>query len=737
MTERVLQTGKIPFSIEGRILRELGERLVKQPEVALLELIKNSYDADATNCAVSTGFNGSLIVRDDGIGMTLDQFATGWMRIGTSSKKDHPFSSRFHRPITGEKGIGRFAVRCLGRRLSLETVAEDSRLNARTRLKADFDWEEFDRHEDLGEISVEYSLTEVDHDIRLGTMLHISRPQSSVARIDWKQVATGAIGVVSADRALIPKNLTGYARGDHEDPGFALDIEGLADSEADLAKSILDHFALRAVMELKDDRLKLEIFRGQDRDPYLQVRDRYPSETGPIFADLRFFPRRSGTFRDAPVDGRRAYTWVRANSGVIVFDRGFQVRPYGTGGDDWLMLVADAARNWRHPRSTISEKHFPMTKEAQAAPAENWMLRLPEYAQLVGAVHVQGARSTNRDPAGLIAAADREGFIDNDAFRQLFDLVRGAVEAIAFGDRQIQLDEARIKAEVALEQSRAETRAAIQEINADPNLSPSQRHRIVAMLQSSQEQIEHQAESAKEREQQLEIMSLLGVIGGFMTHEFGVAISELRQAQRELDHVAQEIPRFGEFASKFRQHAEALEAFVAYSRAYVQGARGKPSKPYAARPRITQVIKVFGRYALDRDIETEVGVEPDVMVPLIPAALYNGVAQNLYTNALKAVTARADGDRKIAIRAWNDRHFHRLQVSDTGIGVPAPVRERIFDPLFTTTDSRRDPLGSGMGLGLALVKRGAEAFGGKAEMVDPPAGFATCMEVRFPLKEAE
>ena len=48
----ILDTGTLQFTIESRILRELGERLVKQPEVALLELVKNSYDADATACEI-------------------------------------------------------------------------------------------------------------------------------------------------------------------------------------------------------------------------------------------------------------------------------------------------------------------------------------------------------------------------------------------------------------------------------------------------------------------------------------------------------------------------------------------------------------------------------------------------------------------------------------------------------------------------------------------------------------
>ena len=57
-------------------------------------------------------------------------------------------------------------------------------------------------------------------------------------------------------------------------------------------------------------------------------------------------------------------------------------------------------------------------------------------------------------------------------------------------------------------------------------------------------------------------------------------------------------------------------------------ARGLPSKPYPVRPRLTQVKRLFARYAEDRRIAIEIGVEPDVMAPLVPVSLYNGIAQN-------------------------------------------------------------------------------------------------------------
>lgn len=729
----VLEQDSLPFSIESRILRELGERLVRQPEVALLELIKNSYDADATRCTIAVE-DEAIIVADDGVGMTRDVFANAWMRIGTSSKERNEESPRFRREITGEKGIGRFAVRFLGLELNLDSIAYDETRKCKTRLTADFHWAQFDQSEDLGKIEVPYELTKVDGDTPTGTTLSISSLRDGAHDLDWKKIRTGSIGVVSAVRSLLT-NDPHAGQGQEEDPGFVL-VSKQDEEDVDLSSALLAKFVLRATVEMTGKRLSIRVYRNDQKKPYIAMSDAYDNLIGSLRADIRFFPRRPGTFSGAAVDGRTAYTWVRQNSGVKVFDRGFQVQPYGEEGDDWLYLVRDAARNERHPQSGITEKHFPMTKEVQGSPKTNWMLRLPQSAQLIGAVEVRGRRSRTGSQTGLVAAADREGFISNDAYTQLVDIIRGAVEMIAVADRQLQQEEDAADAQRLLEKGRQETAAAVEEIEADPNLTRSQKSRIIAMLAESQERIERQEAGSREREQQLEVMSLLGVIGGFMTHEFGTAIAELRDAEQELRALARENPAFEARAKRFATHVAKLEGFVSYSELYIRGARGAPAKPYPVRPRLTQVTKLFSQYARDRKIDIEIGVEPDVMAPMVPVSLYNGIAQNLLTNALKAVTASTDqSNRTIALRAWNEGNRHYLQVSDTGIGIPAPVRNLIFDPLFTTTESRSDPLGSGMGLGLALVQRGAAAFGGVAQLTDPPPGFTTCVEVQFPLSE--
>ncbi len=112
IAKKELDNGTIPFQAEGRLLQELGLRLVAKPEVALVELIKNSYDADSAMCTVRLENAGkTLVIADEGHGMTIADFKTKWMRIATSSKLAGATSPKYHRPLTGAKGIGRFAVR--------------------------------------------------------------------------------------------------------------------------------------------------------------------------------------------------------------------------------------------------------------------------------------------------------------------------------------------------------------------------------------------------------------------------------------------------------------------------------------------------------------------------------------------------------------------------------------------------------------------------------------------------
>ena len=738
-----LERGTLSFTIESRILRELGERLVKQPEVAVIELIKNAYDADATVCNINYEPRHSITIADNGGGMTLKRFATSWMRIGTSSKEGVNVSAKFGRLVTGEKGIGRFAVRFLGRKLHLESVSFDPDLKRRTKLIADFDWPQFDQHEDLGKVRVPYRLEEAQEDAQSGTTLTIHQLREEAERLDLRRIRTGSLSILTPLRSLLREHSEREgSRGRQIDPGFSLKIgsEESDEEESDVALEILNHFVFRAQLEVSGRKLRLRVYRRGSEEPYYQVEDTIENHVGDVYSDLRWFPRRGGTFRGLSVDGRVAQRWVIENGGVAVFDRNFRVQPYGSLSDDWLQLQADVARRRREPRSPLAQKHFPMAAQVKSSTAENWMLRLPQSAQLVGFVQVDARHSQtlSRGRTGLVASADREGFVENEAFNELRLMVRGAVEAMAFSDRRAQQEQEKAKHRELLASIRRETRSAIAEIEANPLITAAQKSRIVTALAETQTLATQHQEATYEREQQLEVMSLLGVVAGFMTHEFGSALHELETTHKELLIISKQHPKLSGAAASFATHIRNLREFVTYSSGYIRGAKARPAKPYPAKPRLAQVKRIFGRYAEERNIEVEIEAEANLDAPMVPPALYNGLALNLYTNALKAVTAKAGRKAgKICFRARNTDRWHILEVLDTGIGIPSALHERVFDPLFTTTtNSDRDPLGSGMGLGLALVRRGAEAFGGKAEVIAAPSDYSTCIQIRLPLSQS-
>ena len=131
-------------------------------------------------------------------------------------------------------------------------------------------------------------------------------------------------------------------------------------------------------------------------------------------------------------------------------------------------------------------------------------------------------------------------------------------------------------------------------------------------------------------------------------------------------------------------------------------------------------------------------IASDIESSPVPVTIYSGILLNLLTNALKALIASKSSvrDLKVCFRAWNEKGKHIIEVLDNGIGIPETMRNRVWEPLYTTTSDSGNPLGSGMGLGLALVKQVVADLGGSIVLVYPaPAGFNTCFRVTLPFNK--
>jgi hypothetical protein len=119
----------VGFSVDTGLFRQLGELLVGRDATAIAKLVNNAYDADATEVVLTaTGLEderaGTLTLVDDGIGMTLEQFGRGFLRVAARTKiSEGRVSPVFGRRYTGEKGVGRLAAHKLAAQVRIRSIA--------------------------------------------------------------------------------------------------------------------------------------------------------------------------------------------------------------------------------------------------------------------------------------------------------------------------------------------------------------------------------------------------------------------------------------------------------------------------------------------------------------------------------------------------------------------------------------------------------------------------------------
>ncbi len=156
------------FDINAAVVRQLGDELVSDEVTALVELVKNAYDADATYAAVVVNTNdppplqdtpfkkasGFISIEDDGFGMSREEIEAGWLVISLSTKRGMKrrgeTTPRGRTPL-GDKGLGRLSTQKLGHNLEMVTC-KDGKTET---LHVSFSWSEFTDERSLGSVPVQ------------------------------------------------------------------------------------------------------------------------------------------------------------------------------------------------------------------------------------------------------------------------------------------------------------------------------------------------------------------------------------------------------------------------------------------------------------------------------------------------------------------------------------------------------------------------------------------------------
>ncbi|MDZ4821237.1 MAG: sensor histidine kinase [Planctomycetota bacterium] len=726
------------FHTQGRLLQELGERLVARADVALTELIKNSYDADAQSCTVRLS-GDTLAITDDGHGMSEEEFLAKWMEIATPDKQRHRQSRKYKRSVTGSKGIGRFAVRFLGLKLELATVASVG-TGGKQRLSITFDWAALDRVPHLQDARIPYQVSQVSVDTPTGTSLTISKLRNPAEIQITKELRTDLLAVANAYTGLKRGRFTSTGPS-ADDPGFKIILpDTAAEDDSDLTNKLLNNAFARLTIDCRKTGVRIEI---HDKAHKLLLRRtiRRPSAiSNGFFADIRYFPRRKGMFVGSGVDGRVAWGWIRdnKNNGIGIVDHGFRIRPYGFGEDDWLQLGYDAGHRRREWRIAFMEKNYKIPAAAASKAKLNPMLYLPNSHQLVGAVFVESVSASKpKSQEDLTPSMDREGFVDNEAFTELRNYVRTGLELLAFVDHREQRRAEKRKRNADARALRKDFKSAVEYIEAVPGLKKADRVAVVERFQQLSKELEDTEEYFRVGTAKLEMMGLLGVMAGFVTHEMERVLHGLEEILKKVANLERKDHSLASVRKEIESAIETVGGQLDYSTAFIAAVHDsqKPPGTYYSRASAQMVVKQFHSFTTKRGIEVTVDIDAKVKAPPVPKALYNGIVMNLFTNALKAAVGGETASKtpRVIIKGWYDGGNHVLEVADTGIGIPPSIQKRIWDPLFTTTSAADfNPLGSGMGLGLTLVKQLMTDVSGRISLVDPPPGFSTCFRATFP-----
>ena len=146
------------FKPRARLLLQLGDQLIKNESIALLELTKNAYDADASKVDIIMRHpdsieEGTIEIEDDGFGMTPDIVENVWLEPGSNYKQEQ-FAERRLTPIyqrlpIGEKGIGRFGAHKLGNLIEMTTKSANA-----NEVFVRIDWTQFAEHRYLEEVPI-------------------------------------------------------------------------------------------------------------------------------------------------------------------------------------------------------------------------------------------------------------------------------------------------------------------------------------------------------------------------------------------------------------------------------------------------------------------------------------------------------------------------------------------------------------------------------------------------------
>ena len=363
------KAGTSIFRPRARLIKTLGEELISSDIVGVIELVKNSYDADAEVVEISIAGDvvtrpdpdakgkkkksqpekyirregASMVVWDSGCGMSLDTILKAWMEPATISKKTNKFSHSKTRKFTGEKGIGRFATAKIASRLEMITQTRGG-----DRIVVNFDWSDFGDDSYLDEVKCKWEVFK-GKDGESGTTLKLYD-----LREDWTEDKIKELRL-ALSRLINPVSPVEEFLIDLKLPGELKHLEG--DIKPSEVFSNPRYSIKGFVSEVGKANIAYVGGDGLEESFQLSIMLRNPVRSpscGPFKFDIRVWDldKDGLTPLSEKLDMKisKLKKELKQLSGINVYRDNFRVFPYGESGNDWLRL------DQRRVNNTIGNK---------------------------------------------------------------------------------------------------------------------------------------------------------------------------------------------------------------------------------------------------------------------------------------------------------------------------------------------------------------------------------------------
>lgn len=702
----------------ARLLTMLGDQLIKNEQIAVTELMKNSYDADADWVKVSfEGFGDNfkilpeskIIIEDNGCGMKHDVITKAWMNPATPNKHTKDISAQRTdggRVIQGEKGIGRFAILKLGRTIEMVTRPK----NGNEEYSLIFDFNNYDE-DFLKENNVEKEIFLE----QLGFNLEARRPEVFVPRkvsvddktFEGKDNAKGTRITISNLRGAWSdkkfqsltdsfekfKGMFGTLESSSDNKGikeFAIGLihngeAFISTSRADNLAAISEQKAVFAVqggkydnvsqvltfnlngfprtLELNSSDVKgLRVFRDrfllEDKKSYRDV-----SDFGPFTFDFYIFDLNAKD--DSRYGLNEGQKKIVKEHRVYLLRDGVRVLPYGNPDDDWLMI--DMMRGTISAGITFSND------------------------QIVGRVNITKANNEH-----LKDKTNREGLIDDDYYTQDFICVIQTLLAyLRKTAYKKYLDNSKKKDSIE-NQKKDAVRNAI-EILTEQFSDNKTASTLITQLKSSYQK---EKRYLLERAERTESLAAVGLSVETTSHDIMLMMN------RGLDNLASLLkdsmsPNYNpQTASEQLQKLYGIFTYVGnqikdMQQLFVSSKQRR--KHLRVKDLLEKVIRLYANIMERNGIEVNVDVIGSPLIAICTDADLLQLLINLFDNAVYWLSVTGKPKKNILVTL--DGNAQQMLFSDDGCGVRQDDAPYIFDAFFSGKGEE------GRGLGLYISRK--------------------------------